>query len=108
MKKVILAMPPKLERVGTHGDFGTTLELVEGNDTVKQRVVIDDYDEVLEGKEVINYIISNTDDTFVVSMKVFDHLKALGHRNISMWDNKKTIYDDDTGWATSQGGLIFA
>jgi len=42
MKTVILAMPPKLEKIGTHGDFKTTIKLVEGQDVVKQRVIIED------------------------------------------------------------------
>jgi len=107
MKTVILAMPPKLERIGTHGDFGDTIKLVEGQDVVKQRVNIQD-GKVIEGQEVIDFIASHPDDTFVVSMKLFEHLKGLGCKNISMWDNKKTIYDGKTGFATSQGGLIFA
>ena len=60
--------------------------------------------EVTTGKEVVDYIKANNEDTFLVSKGAYDYLSSKGVKNVCMFDFKKA---DRTGQFPIQGGLIF-
>jgi len=84
-------------------EFGNEVEFVVDDNLSKERVLLDDDDNITSGQSVIDYMKSNQNKTFLVGFRIFDNKTKFGLSNIVKFDPQKAVYGEN---GTIQGGLI--